>query len=60
MILHGKSTAKVDSEYSIFGGNIYGKYLDIQKPTEIVQTWTLKSPNWPDSTWGAVISPITC
>ncbi|KAG9005812.1 hypothetical protein FRB94_003882 [Tulasnella sp. JGI-2019a] len=43
-----KSTAKVDSDYSIFGGNIYGRYVEIQKPLKIVQTWTLKNPTWPD------------
>ncbi|KAG8935374.1 hypothetical protein FRC03_005264 [Tulasnella sp. 419] len=43
-----KSKPVVDSEYSLFGGNIFGKYTQLDKPSKIVQTWTLKSPNWPD------------
>ncbi|KAG9043470.1 hypothetical protein FS837_009502 [Tulasnella sp. UAMH 9824] len=34
-----KSNPVPDSEYSIFGGNIYGKYVQLDKPSKIVQTW---------------------
>lgn len=44
-----KSKPVADSEYSIFGGNIYGKYVQLDKPSKIVQTWHLKSPSWPDN-----------
>ncbi|KAG8885514.1 hypothetical protein FRB97_000839 [Tulasnella sp. 331] len=54
-----KSTPKVDSEYSIFGGNIFGKYVEIQKPTKIVQTWTLKSPNWPENHGATLTTSLT-
>ncbi|KAG8972517.1 hypothetical protein FRB90_010189, partial [Tulasnella sp. 427] len=44
-----KSTPTPDSEYSIFGGNIHGKYVNLDKPSKIVQTWHLKNPSWPDN-----------
>jgi len=42
-----KSKAEVGGEYSLFGGGVVGKYVSLTSPTEIVQTWALKSPTWP-------------
>jgi len=42
-----KSSAQPDSEYSLFGGGVVGKYVSLTPPNEIVQTWALKSPTWP-------------
>lgn len=44
-----RSKAVPDSEYSLFGGNIHGKYVQLDKPSKIVQSWQLKSPSWPDN-----------
>jgi activator of HSP90 ATPase len=41
------SRAKPETDYSIFDGNIVGKYISLTPYTEIKQTWMLKSPIWP-------------
>ncbi|KAH9951908.1 activator of Hsp90 ATPase [Amylocystis lapponica] len=43
-----QSAAAVDTEYSLFGGGVKGKYTALTPPKEIVQSWTLQSPTWPD------------
>ena len=35
------------SEYSLFGGGVKGKYVSLDAPKQIVQTWSLQSPDWP-------------
>jgi len=42
-----KAKPEVGSDYSIFAGNISGKFLALEKPSKILQSWTLNSPNWP-------------
>ncbi|PSS35611.1 hypothetical protein PHLCEN_2v1434 [Hermanssonia centrifuga] len=42
-----QSAAKPDTEYSLFGGGVKGKYISLSPPKEIVQTWALSSPTWP-------------
>jgi len=42
-----KSTPRADSEYSLFGGGVTGKYVSLDPPRKIVQTWCLQSPTWP-------------
>ena len=42
------SAAKPDTEYSLFGGGVKGKYISLTPPKEIVQSWALSSPTWPD------------
>jgi activator of HSP90 ATPase len=41
------SQAKPDTEYSLFGGGVKGKYVSLTPGKEIVQTWSLQSPTWP-------------
>lgn len=41
------STAQPDSEYSLFGGGVKGKYVSLTPGKEIIQTWILSSPSWP-------------
>jgi activator of HSP90 ATPase len=41
------STAKPDTEYSLFGGGVKGKYNSLEQGKKIVQTWILNSPTWP-------------
>jgi len=43
----GKSNPVPGSEYSLFGGGVQGKYVSLDTPRQIVQTWSLRSPNWP-------------
>ena len=42
-----KSDPRPESEYSLFGGGVTGKYLSFDRPKQIVQTWSLRSPGWP-------------
>jgi len=42
------SIAQPNSEYSFFGGGVQGKYTSLEPAKKIVQTWTLKSPTWPN------------
>ena len=46
--LHEQSTVHVGSGYSLYGGNVKGTYLSLTPHTEIVQTWMLQSPSWPE------------
>ncbi|KAJ3576888.1 hypothetical protein NP233_g121 [Leucocoprinus birnbaumii] len=41
------SAAKPDTEYSLFGGGVQGKYVSLENGKQVVQTWALKSPTWP-------------
>jgi len=47
-----QSTAQVGAGFSLFGGNVKGTYVSLTPPTEIVQTWALQSPTWPDGHFG--------
>ena len=40
-------TLKPDTDFSLFGGGVMGKYVSLDPPTKIVQTWALQSPTWP-------------
>jgi activator of HSP90 ATPase len=42
-----KSNPVAGSEYSLFGGGVKGKYVSLDAPKQIVQTWSLQSPDWP-------------
>lgn len=41
------SEPKVGGEYAFFGGGVKGKYIELDVPKKIVQSWTLSSPTWP-------------
>jgi activator of HSP90 ATPase len=43
------SGGKPDTEYSMFGGGVKGKYVSLTPAKEIVQTWALSSPSWPSA-----------
>jgi len=42
-----KSNPTPGSEYTLFGGGVKGKYVSLDSPKQIVQTWSLQSPDWP-------------
>jgi len=42
-----QSNPSPGSEYSLFGGGVKGKYVSLDAPKQIIQTWSLQSPNWP-------------
>jgi len=42
-----QSNPSPGSEYSLFGGGVKGKYVSLDAPKQIVQTWSLQSPDWP-------------
>jgi activator of HSP90 ATPase len=41
------SAAKPETEYSLFGGGVKGKYQSLEQGKKIVQSWNLNSPTWP-------------
>ncbi|KAF9449585.1 hypothetical protein P691DRAFT_790771 [Macrolepiota fuliginosa MF-IS2] len=41
------SAAKSETDYSLFGGGVKGKYVSLEQGKKVVQTWTLNSPTWP-------------
>jgi len=49
-----QSTAQVGAGFSLFGGNVKGIYVSLTPPTEIVQSWALQSPTWPDGHFGTL------
>lgn len=53
-----KSAAKVDTEYSLFGGGVTGKYVSLEPPSKIVQTWALQSPTWPTGHIGTLTTTL--
>ncbi|KAJ7578531.1 activator of Hsp90 ATPase [Mycena floridula] len=53
-----QSTGQVDSEYSLFGGGVKGKYVSVTPHTEIVQTWALQSPTWPAGHIGTLTTTL--
>ncbi|KAG7528126.1 hypothetical protein FFLO_06392 [Filobasidium floriforme] len=42
-----KISAQVGSEFEMFGGNIRGKIISAEPGQKLVQSWQLRSPNWP-------------
>ncbi|KAH9848864.1 activator of Hsp90 ATPase [Lenzites betulinus] len=43
-----KSVPEVGSEYTLFAGNVKGKFVSVTPAKEVVQTWALENPTWPD------------
>ena len=42
-----QSVAEPGKEYSLFGGGVTGKFVSLEPPKKVVQTWRLSSPTWP-------------
>ncbi|EKM55032.1 uncharacterized protein PHACADRAFT_255354 [Phanerochaete carnosa HHB-10118-sp] len=53
-----KSTAQPDTEYFLFGGGVKGKYVSLNSPKEIIQTWALSSPTWPDGHFATLTTTL--
>ncbi|KAJ6611273.1 activator of Hsp90 ATPase [Mycena sp. CBHHK59/15] len=53
-----KSEAKADTDYVLFGGGVKGKYVSLTPPSEIVQTWALQSPTWPEGHFATLTTTI--
>ncbi|THG99824.1 hypothetical protein EW026_g2585 [Hermanssonia centrifuga] len=53
-----QSAAKPDTEYSLFGGGVKGKYISLSPPKEIVQTWALSSPTWPSGHFATLTTTL--
>jgi len=53
-----KSAGKPDTEYSLFGGGVTGKYVSLEPPAKIVQTWALQSPTWPSGHVGTLTTTL--
>ncbi|KAK7455114.1 Co-chaperone, variant 2 [Stygiomarasmius scandens] len=55
---NAKSEAKSGTEYSLFGGGVTGKYVSLEPPTKIIQTWALQSPTWPSGHSGTLTTTL--
>ncbi|KAG6817796.1 hypothetical protein H0H87_003204 [Tephrocybe sp. NHM501043] len=53
-----QSTAQAGSDYSIFGGGVKGKYVSLAPSREIVQTWALQSPTWPEGHFATLTTTL--
>ncbi|GJE96420.1 activator of Hsp90 ATPase [Phanerochaete sordida] len=53
-----KSAAQPDTEYFLFGGGVKGKYVTLNPPKEIVQTWALSSPSWPEGHFATLTTTL--
>ncbi|KAJ3785742.1 activator of Hsp90 ATPase [Lentinula aff. detonsa] len=53
-----QSAAKPDTVYSLFGGGVTGKYISLDAPSKIVQTWALQSPTWPSGHIGTLTTTL--
>ncbi|KAF5388977.1 hypothetical protein D9757_005062 [Collybiopsis confluens] len=53
-----QSAAKPDTEYTLFGGGVRGKYISLDPPKKIVQTWALQSPTWPAGHEGTLTTTL--
>lgn len=42
------SSAQPNTDYSLFGGGVQGKYISLEPGKKVVQTWSLNSPTWPN------------
>lgn len=59
MLAAEQSVAKVGGDYSLFGGGVKGKYISLTPSEEIVQSWALASPTWPEGTHSCVASHVS-
>jgi len=53
-----QSAAQPGSEFSLFGGGVKGSYVSLSPTKEIVQTWALQSPTWPDGHMGTLVTTL--
>ncbi|KZP18282.1 hypothetical protein FIBSPDRAFT_792151 [Athelia psychrophila] len=53
-----QSTATAGSSYSLFGGGVKGTYISLTPGKEIVQTWALQSPTWPEGHNGTLTTTL--
>ncbi|KAK2466650.1 hypothetical protein APHAL10511_000908 [Amanita phalloides] len=49
-----QSSPEPGAAYSLFNGGVKGKYLSLKKGEQIVQTWALQSPTWPEGHSGTL------
>jgi len=53
-----QSTPTAGSSYSLFGGGVKGTYVSLTPGKEIVQTWALQSPTWPEGHNGTLTTTL--
>ncbi|KAI0820237.1 activator of Hsp90 ATPase [Trametes gibbosa] len=53
-----KSIPEPGSEYSLFAGNVKGKYVSVSPPKAVVQTWALENPTWPDDHFATLTTTL--
>ncbi|KZP01059.1 activator of Hsp90 ATPase [Calocera viscosa TUFC12733] len=46
--------AELGFEFSLFGGGVTGKILEVDRPKKIVSSWKLSSPTWPANHWATL------
>nr|ODN88268.1 chaperone activator [Cryptococcus depauperatus CBS 7841] len=56
--LWARSAAKVslkpEAPYELFGGNVRGKIVSFEPAKKLVQTWQVRTPNWPSDHYGTM------
>jgi len=53
-----QSTPEPGSGFSLFGGGVKGTYVSLTPGKEIVQTWALQSPTWPEGHSGTLTTTL--
>ncbi|KAF7986656.1 hypothetical protein HWV62_26492 [Athelia sp. TMB] len=53
-----QSTPTAGSPFSLFGGGVKGTYVSLTPGKEIVQTWALQSPTWPEGHNGTLTTTL--
>ncbi|KAG6806497.1 hypothetical protein H0H93_002869, partial [Arthromyces matolae] len=53
-----QSTPQAGSDYALFGGGVKGKYVSLTPSREIVQTWALQSPTWPEGHFATLTTTL--
>jgi len=53
-----KSSAQPHTDYSLFGGNVRGQYISLTPGKEIIQTWALRSPTWPQDHFATLTTTL--
>ncbi len=42
-----QSKPEAGGSFSMFGGGVKGTYVSLERPTKVVQKWSLSNPSWP-------------
>jgi len=49
-----QSKPEAGGSFSMFGGGVKGTYVSLERPTKVVQKWSLSNPSWPSGHFGTM------